>query len=87
MATFLVEAYEPRQRAGALAELEERAGAAAAELSSAGTAVRYVRSFFVPEDETCFYVFEAGSADAVRAVSERAALSAQRIVEAIQCGK
>jgi Protein of unknown function (DUF4242) len=84
LATFLVEAHEPRSRAGTLSELEARAGAAAADLSSVGTAVRYVRSFFVPEDETCFHVFEATSADAVRAASERAGLAAQRIVEAVQ---
>jgi hypothetical protein len=84
LGTFLVEAYEPRLRAGTLSELEARARAAAADLSSSGTAVRYVRSFFVPEDETCFHVFEAASADAVQAASERAGLSAQRIVEAVE---
>jgi hypothetical protein len=44
--------------------------------------VRYVRAIFVPEDETCFHLFEAASPDAVYAASERAGLSAQRIVEA-----
>jgi hypothetical protein len=84
LATFLVEAYEPHRRAATLSELEARVRAAADDLSSAGTAVRFVRSFFVPEDETCFYVFEAASADAVRAASDRAHLSAHRIVQAVE---
>jgi hypothetical protein len=66
-----------------LVEVEARARRAAAQLAEAGTEVRYLRAIFVPADETCFHLFEAASADAVRAASERAGLSAQRIVEAV----
>lgn len=79
MTGFLVETYTPA--AAVLAEIEARAGLAAAELQQAGRPVRYVRSIFVPGDETCFHLFEAGSAEVVREASERAGLSPQRIVE------
>ena len=82
MISFLVETYTPA--AVVLAEIEERARRAAAELQQAGTPVRYVRSIFVPDDETCFHLFEALSAEAVRKTSERAGLSPQRIVKAVQ---
>ena len=52
-------------------------------VSLAGTPVRYVRSIFVPEDETCFYVFESSSREAVVAAIERAALPFARITEAV----
>jgi hypothetical protein len=81
MTSFLVEAYTPAMIN--LVEVEARARRAAAQLAEAGTEVRYLHAIFVPADETCFHLFEAASADAVRAASERAGLSAQRIVEAI----
>ena len=53
MPTFVVEAYEPRGRdAGTLTGLEERARAAANEVSRSCSQVRYVRTTFLPEDET-----------------------------------
>jgi hypothetical protein len=81
MTSFLVEAYTPAMVN--LVEVEARARRAAAQLAEAGTEVRYLHAIFVPADETCFHLFEAASADAVRAASERAGLSAQRIVEAV----
>jgi hypothetical protein len=81
LATFLVESYEPRGGALEFAELEARALAAA---ESVG--VTYLRSIFVPEDETCFHFFEAASIDAVREASERAQLGGHRIVHAVRTG-
>lgn len=80
MTSWLVEAYAPVSTD--LAEVEERAREAASRLTLAGTPVRYVRTIFVREDETCFHVFEAASAESVREVARRALFSAQRIVEA-----
>ena len=40
--------------------------------------VRYVRAIFVPEDETCFFLYEAGSVDAVRKAARRAGLGCER---------
>jgi len=40
-------------------------------------------TIFVPEDETCFHLYEAISADAIREVAQRAELSFERVLEAI----
>jgi hypothetical protein len=81
MTGFLVEAYMPAT--SDLIDLDARARLAATRLTEAGTEVRYMRAIFVPDDETCFLLFEAATSDAVHAASERAGLSAQRIVEAV----
>lgn len=84
MAEFLVELYVSRTDAAAAAQGAERARLAALELTREGTPVRYLRSIFVPEDETCLYLYEAASADAVRIAAERAALSFERVVETVR---
>jgi len=63
-----------------------RARAAAQALSRGGTSVRYVSSIFVPEDETCFLLFEAESAAAVEAAVRRAQLAFERVSEAHASG-
>ncbi|MDQ3669189.1 MAG: DUF4242 domain-containing protein [Actinomycetota bacterium] len=83
MPEFLVELYVPRTDAAAVEQGAARARLAAAELTREGTPVRYVRSIFVPEDETCFLLCEAGSVDDVRETARRAALSFERIAEAL----
>jgi hypothetical protein len=82
MATYLAELYVPDRGEGARAPLAARARAAAEEFSGKGIGVRYVRSVFIPEDETCFCFFEAPSADWVREALIRAALDAVIVVEA-----
>ncbi len=83
MAEFIVEAYLSRETADAFARDAKRLRLAADELSRDGTRVRYLRRIFVPEDETCFYLYEAASADAVREAAMRAALPYERVAEAL----
>ena len=83
MAEFLVELYVSRSDAEEAARSSGRVRLAAEELTREGTAVRYVRSIFVPEDETCFVLCEAASADAVYETARRAALTFERIAEAV----
>jgi hypothetical protein len=83
MAEFLVELYASRVDTDAVAHGAERARLAAEALSREGMSVRYVRSLFVPEDETCFYVYEAASAEVVRAAANRASLSFERVIEVV----
>jgi hypothetical protein len=78
--SFLVEAYAPA--ATTVADIGRQARSVADEASRAGTPVRYLRSIFVPADEMCFHLVEAGSAEAVRETIERAGFSMDRIVEA-----
>ena len=78
---FLVEVFVPRLEASALTAAERRASEAAQRLSDSGE-IRYVRATYVPEDETCFHVFEATSAALVAEASRIAGLGAGRIVEA-----
>jgi Nickel responsive protein SCO4226-like len=84
MPTFLVEAYMPRSHAKQARAAGERAQAAADELSHEGVSVHYVRTTFLPDDETCFHIFKAASAAAVENVSRRAALGHARIVPVLE---
>jgi Nickel responsive protein SCO4226-like len=81
---YLIEAYATTSTG--LPDLEVRARLAADELSRPGRSVRYLRSTYVPEDHLCLHVFEAPSIETVHAASERAGLSALRIVEALEQG-
>ena len=83
MAEFLVELYVARADAAAVSSAARRARLAAQELTGEGTPVRCVRSMFVAEDETCFLLFEAVSADAVRTAAGRAGLPCDRVAEVV----
>ena len=80
MPSYLVEAYMPRSHVQQARAAGRRARAAAVELSTEGVPIRYVRTTFLTEDETCFHLFEAVSADAVEEVSRRAELGRARVV-------
>ena len=77
MPRYLVESYAAGEE---VAEARERA-LLAAEL---GAGVRYVRTTFLPDDETVLHMFEAPSVDAVDEAGRRAALQYERIVEAVE---
>lgn len=84
MASFLLESYTPKREPAVLAELTARAREAADEAAREGIAVRHVRTFLAPDDDICFHIFEAPSADAVARVSELANLDHERITEVIE---
>jgi hypothetical protein len=81
---YLVELYVPRSDKAHVDLRDGHARLAAEQLAREGTAVRYLRSIFIPADETCFYLYEAASPDAVREAAQRAGLRVERIVEAAQ---
>ena len=87
MPEYLVELYVSHTDAGPLRKQIETARLAAEELSSQGTPVLQLRSIFVPEDETCLLLYEAGSVEAVQEVARRAALSFDRVTEAVDSGR
>jgi uncharacterized protein DUF4242 len=82
MAEFLLEVYATRTDSRAVVAAARRARAAADWVASEGSRVRYVRSIFVPEDETCFYIYEADSVGTVQEAARRAGLAVDRVVEA-----
>jgi hypothetical protein len=85
--SYLVETFVARGATGERDSRERRARSAAEALTRAGTHVRFERSIHVPEDEICFFVFEAPSSREAALVAEQAALEPIRVVEAISSGK
>ena len=76
--TFLVERYLNAAAAEGLPEAVARVADACAGPGH----VRYLHSTFLPSEDTCFCVFEADSADAVRAVNAEAGFTVDRISDA-----
>ena len=83
MPSYLVETYLARGHAGERVARERRARSAAQELTEERTHVRFERSIHVPEDEICFYVFDAPTAGDAAHAAERAGLDPIRVVEAV----
>jgi hypothetical protein len=79
---YLVEGYAPRSTGSDVKAAADRASAAAASLTAAGRRVRHLHSVFVPEDETCFHLFEADAPEQVDEVVRCANLDSVRIVKA-----
>jgi hypothetical protein len=84
---YLVETYLARSAGDARRAHELQSRLAAAALTRAGTRVRFHGSIHVPEDETCFFTFEAPSAVEAALAARRAGLEPLRVVEAISSQK
>jgi hypothetical protein len=83
MASFLLETYATA-RHGNVTDLVRRARAAAESASAQGYEVRHVRTFLAPDDEMCFHIFDASSAEAVERMAELAHLVRGRITEVVE---
>ncbi len=83
MPEFLVELYVSRGDGTAVETSARRARLTAKELRREGRSVQYLRSIFVPEDETCFFLYEAATADDVAEAARRAALPFDRVALAV----
>ena len=81
---YLVELHRPASGWELLQETAARARESADGLRAEGTPVRMLRSIFVPDNDSCFLLYEATSAEAVREAGRRAALAIQGIGPAIQ---
>lgn len=82
MPEFVAEQYFSRTDAAGARRTARAARDAAEQLAREGTAVEFVRSIFVPEDETCIFVYVADSLATVRMAAERAALAFEHIAQA-----
>ena len=87
MPSYLVETYLARGRTADRVAGERRARSAAEELAREETSVRFDRSIHVPDDEICFYVFEAREARDAALAARRAGLDPIRVVEAVSSEK
>jgi hypothetical protein len=83
MPEFVLERYVARTAAAAMSRAARRARLAAQQLTGEGTPVRCLRSIFLAADETCFLLFEAASADAVRTAVARAGLPFDHLAEVV----
>jgi quercetin dioxygenase-like cupin family protein len=81
--SYLVETLLARGSAGERTARERRARSSAEELTRNGTRVRFEGSTHVPEDELCFFTFEAPSGRVAALVAQRAGLQPLRVVEAV----
>ena len=81
MTQYLVELYISKASCAAVALGRARLTRAAAELTAEGRPTALLRSIFVPEDETCFLLVEAPSAEVVREAARRAQVPYERVVE------
>jgi hypothetical protein len=80
---FLVELYVARSDGASVGPSAHRARLAAEEVAREGTPVRWVRSIFVPEDETCFFLYEAETVEGVERATQLASLGVERIAQAV----
>jgi hypothetical protein len=85
--SYLVETFLARGDAGERAARERRARSAAEKLTRSGIGVRFDGAIHVPEDEICFFVFDAPSGRDAALAAARAGLDPFRVVEAVASGK
>jgi hypothetical protein len=83
MRNFVGEQYLSARDPGAVARRARAALEASEQLILEGTRVRYLRSIFIPDDETCIHLYRADSVEAVQAAAARASLRLERVAEAI----
>lgn len=83
MPSYLVETYLARGDAGERAAGERRARSAVEDLTQKRTRVRFEQSIYVPEDEICFFVFDAPSGPEAALVAQLAGLDPIRVVETV----
>jgi Nickel responsive protein SCO4226-like len=78
--SYLVERYLPGFSAGEVRAATQRLRAVAEQMTAEGTAIRYLSSAFVPEEESCFCQLEAPSPEVLALANERAAFPFARIL-------
>ena len=80
----MVELYVSRADPGAVERAAQLTSRAAAQMSRLGTPVRFLRSIYAAEDETCFLLYAAESEDAVREAAHAAGQPFEHVSEVIE---
>jgi hypothetical protein len=81
--TFAAEARVTGSSAAALPDIAARLRASA-DASGNGHSARYLHTLYLPEDERCWYLFEAASTEAVAEAAHESGLALERVLEAYQ---
>jgi hypothetical protein len=82
-AVLIVERYQPHPAREQLLEDALRLHQGTASAADGRTLLRYLGSAFVAQDETCFLVFEGSDVAAAERALQQAAISYERIVQAV----
>jgi hypothetical protein len=80
---YCLELYLAGGSQAALDEAAGRASAAAESFAARGRSVRYLRSTYLPEDETCLHFFAAAAREDVAEVARQAGLTGDRITRSV----
>jgi hypothetical protein len=83
MQVFMVERSLKGIPMDQLAAAQQRAIRTAADMSAAGTPIRYLRSTFVPDSGQCLCLFESGDAEAVKALNRTAQIPFASVTPAL----
>jgi hypothetical protein len=88
MPEFLAETYIPRGAPGTSAAAPSAGDLARAveQTSRPGAPVRFLGAVAIPEEETCFWLYQAACAGAVRAAMTAAGLRPERVTPAVTLG-
>jgi hypothetical protein len=84
--SFLVEHYWPGVTESGFSAAAESLRVASEAIAAEGSALRYLHSTLVPEDEAAFCVFEAASRSLVEQAYARAGVRFERILDAVESG-
>lgn len=82
MSVYMVERDLKGISMEALGGAQKAAIGKAKEMSADGTAIRYIRSTFAPEDGRCMCLFDAASDEDVKRLNDEAGLPYHRVVPA-----
>ncbi len=83
MTVYMVERDLKGISMDALGAAQKAAIGKAAQMAAEGTAIRYIRSTFAPEDGRCMCLFDAASDADVKRLNDAAGLPYHRVVPAL----
>lgn len=83
---YLVELAGTASALASVQALAERARRAAAEVTQEGTRVRFLRVVFVPEDGSCFLLYEAESEQAINKAVASGEIGVRRVARSLAPG-
>jgi hypothetical protein len=83
MPEFIAEQYFARTDVAGARRAAITARSGAEQLAREGADVELVRSVFVPEDETCIFIYNADSLESVRLAAQRGGLEFEHVASAV----